>query len=290
MDDFGARLRQARERKGISLGQIAKATKIPPAALDALERNDLSRLPGGIFSRSFVRSYARQVGLDPEQTLQEFLAQSEEGAESPDGAIPHPGLAMPHAHDHLAVDDEAEFESRQKMASVVLRLVLISLPIAIAVIYVNSRAASPRQPGEGETPLAAETMVAPAAIPASERAAPDVVAPASIPGASSTAGSTGSAARAEFPVPARGETIDIEIAPSAECWVQLTVDGRVAVSRLVPPGDRERHTFTDRAVLKVGDAGACTTFLNGRAIRPLGRAGQVRTVTITPDNYAGLIP
>ena len=73
MDDFGGKLRQARERRGISLRQIATITKISAAALEALERNDTSKLPGGIFSRAFVRSYAVEVGLDPEQTVREFL-------------------------------------------------------------------------------------------------------------------------------------------------------------------------------------------------------------------------
>src|ERR1043166_8684950 len=73
--DFGARLRDARERRGVSLRAIAEATKISVAVLEALERNDVSRLPGGIFSRAFVRSYALEVGLDPETTIQEFVAQ-----------------------------------------------------------------------------------------------------------------------------------------------------------------------------------------------------------------------
>src|SRR5436189_1482991 len=73
MDDFGGKLRQARERRGISLRQIAAATKISAAALEALERNDISKLPGGIFSRAFVRSYAVEVGLDPDDTVGEFL-------------------------------------------------------------------------------------------------------------------------------------------------------------------------------------------------------------------------
>ena len=68
MEDFGGKLRQARERRGISLRQIAASTKISAAALEALERNDISRLPGGIFSRAFVRSYAAEVGLDPDAT------------------------------------------------------------------------------------------------------------------------------------------------------------------------------------------------------------------------------
>ena len=71
----GARLRAAREAKQLSVREVAKTTKIPVGALDALEANDVARLPGGIFSRGFVRSYAAAVGLHPEQTLRDFVAQ-----------------------------------------------------------------------------------------------------------------------------------------------------------------------------------------------------------------------
>jgi transcriptional regulator with XRE-family HTH domain len=82
--DFGERLRQARHSRGISLRQVANVTRITVRALEAVERNDLSRLPGGIFTRSFVRAYAAEVGLDPEGTLREFLAQCpEEGTAIP---------------------------------------------------------------------------------------------------------------------------------------------------------------------------------------------------------------
>ncbi len=71
--DFGARMRRTREARGISLRQIADTTKLSVGALEALERNDVARLPGGIFSRAFVRAYAEEVGLDPEATVREFL-------------------------------------------------------------------------------------------------------------------------------------------------------------------------------------------------------------------------
>ena len=73
--DFGVKMRQLREERGVSLRQIADVTRISVSALEALERNDISRLPGGIFSRAFVRSYAIEVGLDPEQTVRDFLSQ-----------------------------------------------------------------------------------------------------------------------------------------------------------------------------------------------------------------------
>ena len=73
--DFGMRMKRLREERGVSLRYIADTTKISIRALEALERDDISRLPGGIYSRAFVRSYAIEIGLDPEQTLRDFLAQ-----------------------------------------------------------------------------------------------------------------------------------------------------------------------------------------------------------------------
>ena len=106
MSDFGGKLRLARERRGISLRQIAASTKISVAVLEALERNDISKLPGGIFSRAFVRSYAVEVGLDPDQTVQEFLERFQ--------AEPAPSSEVRAA----IPEEESSFESQQRMARV----------------------------------------------------------------------------------------------------------------------------------------------------------------------------
>jgi cytoskeletal protein RodZ len=71
---FGARMRQLRESRRISLRDIAEQTKISVSTLEALERDDISRLPGGIFSRAVVRSYAAAIGADPAHTVEEFMA------------------------------------------------------------------------------------------------------------------------------------------------------------------------------------------------------------------------
>lgn len=70
---FGARLRMERERRTITLASIAETTKISLSLLKALERDDVSRWPGGIFRRSFIRAYASAIGLDPDSTVREFL-------------------------------------------------------------------------------------------------------------------------------------------------------------------------------------------------------------------------
>lgn len=98
--DFGLKMKRLREERGVSLRQIADATKISIGVFEALERNDISRLPGGIFSRAFVRSYAIEVGLDPEQTVRDFLVQFPHDSVT-DGSphAPQPGHA-PRAKRH----------------------------------------------------------------------------------------------------------------------------------------------------------------------------------------------
>lgn len=71
-DTFGLRLRCERERRGISLATIALVTKVSVDLWDGLERNDFSRWPSGIFARAFVRDYARAVGLDADDVVDEF--------------------------------------------------------------------------------------------------------------------------------------------------------------------------------------------------------------------------
>lgn len=71
-DSFVTRLRRHRERSRISLDDIATKTRIKRALLDALERNDLSEWPRGLYARAWVRAYAEAVGLDPADTVEEF--------------------------------------------------------------------------------------------------------------------------------------------------------------------------------------------------------------------------
>src|SRR3954463_11372150 len=72
-ESFGARLRQRRETQQISLTAIADRTKINPSYLEALERDDVSHWPVGIFRRAYVRAYAQAIDLDPDTVVREFL-------------------------------------------------------------------------------------------------------------------------------------------------------------------------------------------------------------------------
>src|SRR3954470_21875282 len=75
---FGERLRREREMRGISLDEIAAATKISARNLRALEDEKFNQLPGGIFNKGFVRAYAKFLGIDQEQIVAEYEAASQE--------------------------------------------------------------------------------------------------------------------------------------------------------------------------------------------------------------------
>ena len=69
---FGPNLRRIRLQRGVSLQQLATATKVSETLWAGLERNDFSRWPNGIFARAYVREYAKAIGVDPETTVDEF--------------------------------------------------------------------------------------------------------------------------------------------------------------------------------------------------------------------------
>lgn len=72
MPSLGQELKEAREQRGVSLRSISESTHIGMRFLQAIENDDYEQLPGGIFNKSFVRKYARHVGLDEEQVSNRF--------------------------------------------------------------------------------------------------------------------------------------------------------------------------------------------------------------------------
>jgi cytoskeletal protein RodZ len=267
--DFGSYLRQAREQRGMSLRQIATATKISAAALEALERNDISRLPGGLFSRAFVRSYAVEVGLDPDQTVQRFVE-----------SFPTETVTAGTPHANEAEEGES-FESQRRFAGSLLRLIVASVPVAGVLIYLGTQV----RPSTPEPEPAAESAAIPAPPPTGDT--PPVLVDRQPlepprPTGESTTGSS-------VPGEAAAGALEIAIEPTGRCWVQLRLDGERVFSRVMEPGEREVRRAGQEIVVDVGDAGAFAFTINGQPGRSLGGPGAVVQARITADNVDGYV-
>jgi cytoskeletal protein RodZ len=271
--EFGPHLRRAREKRGLSLQQVAAITKISARVLEALERNDISKLPGGIFSRSFVRAYAREVGLDPEETVERFVESF-----PPEAEERAPVAAA------QAVDAEG-FESGRRAAMTLLQVLGISVLVVLAVaVYRSMRPAPTAQP---PAPAITEPVreAPPAAPPAAEAEPPAAVPPgagAQVPAASTTPGPAAAEAGGGESFVATPETpLALTVVASEECWLSLSVDGQKVVARNLQPGERVQFRARTVIILSAGNAGALTLTLNGKPARALGGRGEVVTSTIT---------
>ena len=128
--EFGASLRDARERSGLDLKEISQRTKISAGILKALETGDLSEVPGGLFGRSFVRAYASEVGLEPEATVEAFLSAFPElrpdGSEAPPAASVTPRVSV------RGLDSG-------DVATAAIRLGLMSVPVVALLLFFGLR-------------------------------------------------------------------------------------------------------------------------------------------------------
>ena len=267
MDDLGARLKQAREDKGVSLKEIATRTKISAVALEALERNDFTRLPGGIFGRAFVRAYALEIDLDPESTVADFLVHLErserEAAER--GAI----------RAEITSDDR-EFIDRQRRAIRPVRVVLaVVAVVATVVLFWALRGVWPRRQVATAPAATVEALVQQGAASSapSQTVSTPVVA---LPEASAVAAS---------PAPAASTIgLAVELRAESDCWIFVAADGTKAVSRMLRSGETERVEAKREMLLDIGNAGAVQWTVNGKPAKSLGKLGTHVRLTVSAAN------
>ena len=245
-----------------------------------------------------MRSYALQVGLDPDATIEKFITQ-------------FPELAMTAAHAAAEQQEEEEqHDSNQQTAATFLRLIAISVPVVAGLLYlgtVSRRSADPSRtaepaPAAATAPQASSgapppslggqpaTAEVPAASAGSSPAAPEPVRPApareparpAVPPPNPTASSPASSPAA---APDPSDRVTVAVVATGPCWVSAIVDGERVVAREFQTGERLAFEFGRSVVLTAGDAAALAVTINGEEARRLGSAGQVVTVRVTPTNF-----
>ena len=86
----GAELAAARERLGWTLPDIAAHLRIRKPYLAAIEQGQLNELPGNAYALGFVRTYAKSLGLDPDDVARRFRPEVKQAARKPELAFPAP--------------------------------------------------------------------------------------------------------------------------------------------------------------------------------------------------------
>lgn len=270
----GERLREARERQKVSLHAIAERTNISVRFLDAIEKGQFDKLPGGIFTRGFIRSYASQVGLDPDAAVDQFLADE------------------PSQRDDDIDQAPARTQGDGPGMATVLMGGLGVIVLALALIYLFKPGWLGLEAAEApshEVSAPAETPAPPAGTDstpttAASPAGPAVAAPgasAQIPTTSVTPAPAGALSQ-ESVQESPKSPLRLVVAPSGRCWVQVTADGQMRVAREVSAGERITVDAAERLQVVVGDAGNFAYELNGRPGKSLGAPGRVARATILP--------
>ena len=156
--DLGSALQKAREQAGFSLPDMAARTRIPLKTLRAIEENNFAAVPSGIFVRSFIRTYAREVGVDPGEAITEYRAMTE--------PLHEPAPQIP---EEPSIDDELRSSSFDPELLSSSRpgwgYALIAAAVLIGVISMNRNDAAERVDAPAPAAVPPATVAAPAPRP-----------------------------------------------------------------------------------------------------------------------------
>jgi cytoskeletal protein RodZ len=244
VEPFGARLKKEREQRGVTLDDIALSTKIGKRFLQALEDEHFEQLPGGIFSRGFVRAYARHLGIDEEQAVADFLSATTPS--SPDQTPQTPQNDLPVEVAQQLEDRESDRAARVPWALFAGLLLIAALGFALWGFY--SREVRKR---DRAAHIQTENAPGSAVRHANQSQAPDA-----IPGA-----------------------FTVVIKAREDSWVSITADGKQLMQEVLVAPAAKSVEARNEIVIKVGSVGALDFSFNGKRLPIQGDYEEVKTLT-----------
>ena len=301
MEGFGRFLQQAREKKHLSLEDVASQTRIQQKYLEALESEDFAGLPGKVFAKGFVRSFAKTIELDEEDTLQRFLDSSRNFYEQNH-------LEQQHHQTQVQAEHRGKFNR-----NLVLGLFVV---LGISLFYfLPSQQQSTDIPTESDlTAHHSQLKDSPpsendSALPESLSSAVDKenadslqppVSPKEDPIAPEAAPTSGEISDQAHPVsqpvqPQEPQTAEpfphslqtgshtLEIEATQLTWVVVRSDDQPPNEALLQPGQRITWKAAKQFLLTLGNAAGVAVRLDGEPQGPFGKPGQVvRDILIKP--------
>lgn len=312
MSAIGETLRREREKRNLELEQISRELKISSRFLEAIEDEQFDKLPGVVFAKSFVRQYARMLGLDED----ELAAEVQRAIDAP-SAVPHfaehsrPAAAdirVPRVEAWQTVGESRFSSSLPALALVVVVMLicsgvyawwqrqrsLVSAHVEVqAPIQAPVPTAQARQPEPPAVPPAPppESAATQAAQPQTPGAAPASLDRSPVESASSSA----SRPAADLPKPPApppnpaapnpNAAVRVEVTAGETVWVLAQGDGKYLFSGTLEANQTRTVEANEKVLLRLGNAGGVTITLNGKPIGAVGPKGQVRTVQFTSGGF-----
>lgn len=233
--EIGSILRQAREAKGLTLEQVEEETKIRLRYLAALEEENFALLPGRFFARSFLRTYARYLGLDAETLVARF-----------EDLYPQEEEVPP------ILPTEANVKRGKSRFSLRLAFALLGL-VGVFILFSWGAVQFSQQNGFQETPQS---------LPAQVSTPPPATGQPNSPLTQSDVQKV------------EGVNLVLKVVDES-CWMRVDVDGRTAFTGEVPAQESKTFQAKERIWIKLGNAGVVRVQINGRDLGVLGERGQV---------------
>jgi hypothetical protein len=264
MAALGEFLRSHREAKGVSLVQIEASTRISVAQLTAMEQERFDELPGGVFTVSFVRQFARQIGADEDEAVRRL-----KNAISTTPELPFAAEAAGDQDPYLARgpgDRIAEaLGSFLREHGATLSSVTVGLLLIVGGLYSYEAWEQKQVAGERSAALAGEAQRS-----ADSRDREQAQA---------------QPARVELAMP-----IELKVEAVETVWVRVLADGVRVLEGTLRAGDHRPIHAREKVTMRLGNAGGVRLALNGEPLPPVGPRGHVRSLLVTPDGMLVLDP
>ena len=273
MASIGEKLRQERRRQNLNLARVANQTRISRQFLEAIEAEEWGRLPGKFFVNSFVRQYARALGVDAREVDAELerLFEVEETPSVVESNPQHQRIRLPPFSSQVR---QRGFRKRRWLPHLVIFVGVGLLCYGTYELWQRGRQAlsppaerpttsSPVRTGP-EVSLEPKRLVENDSLP--------YVARQGLPPENPPA----------LPVP---EKLLVNLVATEETWVSVRVDGQDVFSGILSPGDRRSFEGTGRLRLHTGNAAGLEIQWNGKPVRSIGRRGEVCIVEFTPEEF-----
>jgi cytoskeleton protein RodZ len=306
MTSIGDTLRREREGRNMSLDQVSRELKISARLLEAIEKENFEALPRGVFAKSFVRQYARLLGLDEDEAANEVqraltppaTVLQPTGTQTDPKPAPFAEFYVPKMEAWQQVRDDRRFSWSSPLPA--LALVVVAM-LGCSLVYgwwqrsrhpVTTAFASvphSQQPAAA-VPVKTEQLPQPTAAPADTNTAP--AEPPSKPADQSITPVTpaiSNSAAADSNGAAEG-AVKVAVTAEEPVWVSARSDGKYLFSGTLAANETRTVEAANMVLLRLGNAGGVTITLNGKSIGEVGPKGQVRTVQLTSGGFQIVAP